>query len=177
MAIFGHFAKALSKVLETSSYPHFDEINTNKYHCKHLVCNWSFADIFPTNVVRTQVLWIVRMRKENTKRAVPLDAVPERRTERCSPRFRPGDRFGEPSFRYLSPGIEGEKCRPLDHMWQIPFIHSVRFRVSSSFYIYGTVSELICPCGTFKCVLVWCIFHKYACALAEKFVVRFTAIV
>ena len=25
--------------------------------------------------------------------AVPLDAVPERRTERCSPRFRPGDRF------------------------------------------------------------------------------------
>ena len=35
----GHFAKALSKVLETSSYPHFDEISTNKYHCKHPVCN------------------------------------------------------------------------------------------------------------------------------------------
>ena len=24
---------------------------------------------------------------------VPLDVAPERRTERCSPRFRPGDRF------------------------------------------------------------------------------------
>ena len=32
----------------------------------------------------------------------------------------------EPSFRYLSPGIEGEKCRPLDHTWQIPFGHSAR---------------------------------------------------
>ena len=31
------------------------------------------------------------------------------------PRFRPGDRFFELSFRYLSPGSEGEKCRPLDH--------------------------------------------------------------
>ena len=35
----------------------------------------------------------LRMRKQNTESAVPLDAVPERRTKRCSPRFRPGDRF------------------------------------------------------------------------------------
>ena len=33
------------------------------------------------------------MRKQNTKTTVPLDLVPERRTERCTPRFRPGDRF------------------------------------------------------------------------------------
>ena len=55
----------------------------------------------------------LRMRQQNTNRAVPLDAVPERRTERCSPGFRPGDRFCGPSVRYLSPGSEGEKCRPL----------------------------------------------------------------
>ena len=33
------------------------------------------------------------LHKENKMSAVPLDAVPERRTKRCSPRFRPGDRF------------------------------------------------------------------------------------
>ena len=32
----------------------------------------------------------------------------------------------EPSFKYLSPGREGEKCRPLDHTRQIPFVHSAR---------------------------------------------------
>ena len=71
---------------------------------------------FPTHMVRNFVQAKLRMRKQNTIRAVPLDAVPERRTERCSPRFRPGDRFCELSFRYLSAGREGEKCRPLDHM-------------------------------------------------------------
>ena len=33
----------------------------------------------------------------------------------------------EPSFRYLSPGRKGEKCRPLEHMRQIPLIHLDRF--------------------------------------------------
>ena len=33
------------------------------------------------------------MREQNAKATVPLDVVPERRTERCSPRFRPGGRF------------------------------------------------------------------------------------
>ena len=37
--------------------------------------------------------------------AVPLDVEPERRTKRCSLRFRPGDRFGG-EFRNLSPGSE-----------------------------------------------------------------------
>ena len=58
----------------------------------------------------------------------------------------------EPSFRYLSPGREGEKCRPLDHMGQIPFIHSDRFLTCSNFYIYTIVYQLFLPCGTYKCV-------------------------
>ena len=77
-------------------------------------------------MVRTSYLGELRTRKQSTNRAVPLDAVPERRTKRCFPRFQPGDRLCEPSFRYLSPGSEGEKCRPLDHIRQIPFIHSTR---------------------------------------------------
>ena len=79
-----------------------------------------YVIFFPTHMVRNSVIGLerLRMRKLNTKRAVPLDAVPERRTKRCSPRFRPGDRFCEPSFRYQSSptGIEGEISRPLDHM-------------------------------------------------------------
>ena len=58
------------------------------------------------------------MRMPNKKTTVPLDVVPERRTERRSPRFRPGGRFCELRFRYQSSptGIEGEISRPLDHM-------------------------------------------------------------
>ena len=33
------------------------------------------------------------LHKEGKISAVPLEVEPERRTERCSPRFRPGDRF------------------------------------------------------------------------------------
>ena len=54
----------------------------------------------------------------------------------------------EPSFRYPSPGREGEKCRPLDHIWQIPFIHLTRFINSSNFYIYNSAFYLLSPCGT-----------------------------
>ena len=67
----------------------------------------------------------------------------------CSPR----GRFCELSFRYLLPGSEGEKCRPLDHMWQTPFIHSVRVILSSNFYIYETFFYLFNPCGKFKGVM------------------------
>ena len=40
------------------------------------------------NMVGTSILGKLRMRKQNTKTTVPLDVVPERRTKRCSPRFR-----------------------------------------------------------------------------------------
>ena len=74
--------------------------------------------LFPTNMVKALALGNVRMRKQNEKTTVPLDAVPERRTKRCSPRFRPGGRFCELRFRYQSSptGSEGEISRPLDHM-------------------------------------------------------------
>ena len=58
------------------------------------------------------------MRKQNTKTTVPLDVVPERRTKRFPPRFRPVGRFCEQRFRYLSSptgreggGREGERER------------------------------------------------------------------
>ena len=104
-------------------------------------------------MVRTSALRNLRMRSRNANKAVLLDAVPERRTKRCSPRFRPGGRFCELSFRYLLPGSEGEKCRPLDHMWQTPFIHSVRVILRSNFYIYETFFYLLNPCGKFKGVM------------------------
>ena len=111
----------------------------------------------------------LRMRKWRTKTTVPLDAVPERRTERCSPRFRPGGRFwGEPRFRYLSPGSEGEKCRPLDHLWQTPFIHSARYINSSKSHIYRTVFHLSPPFGTFKSVLLRCLFCNCACTFGDQ---------
>ena len=105
--------------------------------------------LFPTHMVRHPILGKLRMRKRNIKRAVPLDVVPERRSKRCSPRFWPGDRFCGLSFRYLSPGSEEEKCRPLDHVTD-PF-HSLS---NSNFYIYVTVLYRFPSFGTFKCVLV-----------------------
>ena len=78
------------------------------------------------------------MRKRNTKTTVPLDVVPERRTKRFPPRFRPVGRFCELRFRYLSSptGREGEISRPLDHMRQIPVIHLARLIVAPiSIYI------------------------------------------
>ena len=47
-------------------------------------------------------------------------------------RFRPAERFCELSLRYVWPGSEGEKCQPLDHSWQIRFIHSAQFIFSSN---------------------------------------------
>ena len=44
----------------------------------------------------------------------------------------------EPSFRYLSPGREGEKCRPPDHTWQNPFVLSARLIIGSNCYIYNS---------------------------------------
>ena len=64
--------------------------------------------------------------------AVPLDAVPERCTKRYPPRFRPGDRFGELSFRYLLPGSEGEKCRSLDSTYVTEPFHPLNAIVNYS---------------------------------------------
>ena len=70
----------------------------------------------------------------------PLDVVPERRTKRFPPRFRPVGHFCDLRFRHLSSptGREGEISRPLGHMRQIPFIHSARLIDSTNFYMYRT---------------------------------------
>ena len=126
-----------------------NDVNTAMYSLEPI-------HFIPTNMVRTRVRGNLRMRKQNTKATVPLDVVPERRTERCSPRFRPGGRFCELRFRYLSSptGREGEISRPLDHMRQIPFIHSTRFIEGTNFYIYRTFFLIFSPCGTLRCVLI-----------------------
>ena len=110
------------------------------------------------------------MRSKNTSKAVLLDAVPERRTERCSPRFRRGDRFCELRFRYqFSPtGREGEKCRPLDHRWQIPFIHSTRFITSSNFYIYIWQNVLVISFMWYIIVCLGAAYLTIAQALLQK---------
>ena len=78
----------------------------------------------------------------------------------------------EPSFRYLSSptGREGEISRPLDHMRQIPFIHSARFINVTNFYIYRTVLQIVSPCGTLRCVLMQSIFDNCARAPARTFI-------
>ena len=109
------------------------------------------------------------MRQQNTKATVPLDVVPERRTERCSPRFRPGGRFwGEPRFRYLSPGREGEKCRPLDHRRQIPFIHSAQTISGSNSYICNNILVISS---------MWYIFNDCACVLQKHSYLWFRAVI
>lgn len=74
-------------------------------------------------------------------------------------------------------GKEGSKCRPLEHMWRIPFIHSPRFIIDGNFYIYRTVLELYRPCGAFKCILARCMFDTCACALAETLLSKFRAVI
>ena len=105
---------------------------------------------------RTSVPGKLRMRNQNINRAVPLDAMPERRTKLFPPRFQPVGRFCELRFRYQpSPtGREGEISRPLDHMLQIPFIHSARFITRSNFHVYSTAFWSFPPYGAFYPVLV-----------------------
>ena len=135
------------------------------------VFRWPYANKFPTHMVRMFCSGKLRMRKQNAKTTVPLDVVPERRTKRCSPRFRPGGRFCELSFRYQSSptGREGEISRPLDHMRHIPLIHSARFKCSTNCYIYTTVFQVYRPNGTGKCVLVRCIWPLHM-RLPQKYV-------
>ena len=65
-------------------------------------------------------------------------------------------------------GREGEKCRPLDHVWQTPFIHSTLFVITIIFCIYRKAFQLFHSYGTYKCVPVRCVFQNCACALVEN---------
>ena len=73
-------------------------LNDNLLHLVHPA-----QIFFPTNMVRNKVLGRLRMRKQNAKRTVPLDVVPERRTERDVPRD-----FG-PVIAFVSQG--SDTCR------------------------------------------------------------------
>ena len=48
-------------------------------------------------------------------------------------------------------GREGEKCRPLDHMWQIPFINQAPFVTYTkiNFSIYTKLLHIFLPCGIY----------------------------
>ena len=71
------------------------------------------------------------MCKQNTKTTVPLDVVPECRTERFPPRFQPVR--AKDQIPIVTDRL-GETSRPLDHMRQIPFVHSARLIDSTNFY-------------------------------------------
>ena len=69
------------------------------------------------------------MRQQNTKETVPVDVVPERRTERYSLRFRPGGRF----WNQVS-----DACRKEGRERNVaprPFIHSAQLMLGSNSYI------------------------------------------
>ena len=94
-----------------NSYPLIEDTRPSKWLQRRVAFSRPFVDIFSANMERTSVLGSLHMSQQNTKATVPLDVVSERRTGRYS----------------LSPCREGEKCRPLDHAWQIPFVHSARW--------------------------------------------------
>ena len=140
--------------------PHVKETGTCKWreHCH--VFTWPYAIHFIlTNMVRARVRGNLRMRKQTTKTTLPLDLVPERRTERFPPRVWPVGLFCELRFRHLwsLTGREGEISRLLDHMRQIPFIHSARIMDSTNFYIYIEQSS-----SYFLQVVRWGVFYCQA---------------
>ena len=120
--------------------PHVKETGTSKWpeHCH--VFTWPYAiNFIPMNMVGTRVIGKLRTRKQNTKTTVPLDVVPERRTKRFPPRFRPVGRVCELRFRYLSSptGREGGMDKSAPRPYETDSIH--RLIDSTNFFIYRTV--------------------------------------
>ena len=87
------------------------------------------------------------MRKQNTKTTIPLDVVPERRTERFPPRFRPVGRFCELRFRYLSSptGREGERDNSAPRPCETDPIHplSSTHRYYQFLYIWDSLLDIL----------------------------------
>ena len=54
----------------------------------------------------------LHLHKKSKMNAVPLDVAPERRTERCSPRFRPGGRFWNQVSDTCSQALRGRNVGP-----------------------------------------------------------------
>ena len=61
-----------------------------------------------------------------------------------------------------------EVSAPIDHMWQVPFIHSIHFIITSDFHTYIKMCRFFLPSGTDKYVLLWWVFNNCACAFQKK---------
>ena len=91
---------------------------------------------------------------------VPLDAVPERRTKRCPPNFRFVGRFCEPGFDTHRPGARwtGRERNVASsdhfHLFSSALLRPIYIYI----YIYIKPFQLFLPYGTYKFVLVRCIF-------------------
>ena len=136
---------------------------------------------FPTNVVGTSVIGKQRMRKKiyqesSTSTSTWCQSVEPKDVPRdFSSVIAFGAKVQIPVAR--QGGREGgrEMSAP-GHMWQIPFIHSVKFLMLSHFYIYQRqVYQFFLPSGPWKCVLIRRSFENCACALAVIVFSRFRA--
>ena len=58
---------------------------------------------------------------------------------------------------------------------QIPFLHLARFIIRHNLELNNAVSSLFSPFGTFKCILVRCIFNHCTCAFAETIISKLKA--
>ena len=92
--------------------------------------------LFHRNMALTSVLGNLCMRIQISRRAVPLNAVPERRTKRCSPRLGPGDRFCELSLRYLFP----------EETFISRFRRNILFKVQSRYSSHVMFHTVTCWC-------------------------------
>ena len=112
------------------------------------------------------------MRQQNTKATVPLDVVPERRTERCSPIFRPGGRFwGQFSDSCRRAGREEgrEMSVPRPYVTD-PFLQpSSIYNTGSNWYIYTQRSSYFLhvvyssvPCGASYLTIAHVLLQKHS---------------
>ena len=83
----------------------------------------------------------------------------ERRTERCSPRFRPIGPFWNRGSDTCRQAVRERNVGPLTMCdTSLPFV------LTSHFYINIKVSQLFLPSGTCKYAFVWWVFDNCACA-------------
>ena len=123
LLVFGTSSKL--STANWNSYPLVEKTRPSKWHQRRVVFSRPYVDIFSTNVEELQFWRSCACANKIPKqqylwtwaRASYRTMLPEISARRS---------LLEPSFRYLSPGKKGEKCRPLDHMWQNPFVHSAR---------------------------------------------------
>ena len=99
---------------------HVEEIRTNKWCLKQRDgCLWLTLQ-FNKNLFSRETVHAPSKQQDNSTSGRGARASYQTMLSEISARRS----LLEPSFIYLSPGSEGEKCRPLDHMRQIPFNHS-----------------------------------------------------